>query len=63
MIQLNPLFQDHAVFQQKTLIPVWGKAAPGHRLKADLSGNTAFTKVSSSGSFMLRLPPIPAGGP
>ena len=63
MIQLNPLFQDHAVFQQKMPIPVWGKAAPGHRLKADLSGNTAFTKVSVSGSFMLRLPPVPAGGP
>lgn len=63
MLTLNPLFQDHAVFQQKMPIPVWGKAEPGHRLKADLSGTTAFTRVAASGSFKLRLPPMTAGGP
>ena len=63
MLTLNPLFQDHAVFQQKMPIPVWGKAEPGHRLKTDLSGITAFTRVAASGSFKLRLPPMTAGGP
>ena len=63
MIILNPLFRDGAVFQQKKMIPVWGKAAEGSFIKADFAGVEAFTKVANGGKFMLRLPAVDAGGP
>ena len=63
MIILNPLFRDGAVFQQKKMIPVWGKAAEGNFIKAEFAGVEAFTKVANGGKFMLRLPAVDAGGP
>lgn len=63
MIILNSLFQNHAVFQQKMDIPVWGSADAGHKIKAEFAGKTAFSKVNTSGNFILRLPPVDAGGP
>ncbi|MBQ6471468.1 MAG: hypothetical protein IJJ33_05765 [Victivallales bacterium] len=63
MITLNSLFQDGAVVQRGSDIPVWGTATPGCLLKATLAGRTAYGKVSSVGKFQLHLPPISAGGP
>ena len=63
MITLNPLFRDGAVFQQKKMIPVWGTATAGNRLKAVFAGVEANTKTASGGKFMFRLPPVNAGGP
>ena len=63
MITLNKLFQNGAVLQQKMPIPIWGNATPGNLLKAELAGVEAFTKVAAAGNFMLRLPPVNAGGP
>ena len=63
MITLNPLFRDGAVFQQKKPIPVWGRAIAGNRLKAEFAGVEANTKAAMGGKFMLRLPPVDAGGP
>ena len=62
--ELPGLFSDGAVFQQKTVIPVWGKYnAADAFLQAEFAGKTVYTKTSSTGEFMFRLPPTDAGGP
>ena len=63
MITLNKIFQTGAVFQQKMPIPVWGNATPGNLLKAEFAGMESWTRVAAAGNFMLRLPPVDAGGP
>ena len=63
MILLHSLFCDGAVFQQNIPIPVWGTATAGVRLKAEFAGVESYTKSTSTGKFMFRLPPVPAGGP
>ena len=63
MISLHPLFQDHAVLQQRQWNPVWGYATPGHRLQVQFAEVEFLTKVNATGSFKFRLPPLPAGGP
>ena len=60
---LNSLFQDGVVLQRNVDIPVWGESAPNSRIRAELAGKTAFTKTSSVGEFLLRLPALEAGGP
>lgn len=63
MIKLASLFQDGAVLQRDKDIPVWGKAAPGTVVYAQLDGVTANAATSREGEFMLYLPPHAAGGP
>ena len=63
-MRLNGLFQDGAVLQRDSVIPVWGREArPGARITAELAGKTVYSKVRPDGRFLLRLPPLPAGGP
>ncbi|MBR4663906.1 MAG: hypothetical protein IKO93_08530 [Lentisphaeria bacterium] len=63
-MRLNTLFQDGAVLQRDGLIPVWGSGAqPGVLIQAELAGKTVYSRVRANGCFLLRLPPLPAGGP
>lgn len=63
MISLHPLFSDGAVVQQKAYIPVFGKTSGNAKVKAELAGVESCTKSTSDGKFILRLPPVTAGGP
>ena len=63
-MKLCKLFSKGAVLQRRQLIPVWGEATPGAVVKASVAGVSAFGICSSTGDFMLRLPPVEtAGGP
>ena len=63
-MKLCKLFSRGAVLQRRQLIPVWGETAPNSIVKASVAGVSAFGVSSSSGDFMLRLPPVEtAGGP
>ncbi len=62
-MKLHTLFSDHAVLQQGKPIPVWGTTRPNLTVTAELAGQSASTIASASGAFILRLPPLPAGGP
>ena len=63
-VQLNPLFTDHMVLQQRCEVPVWGKAAPGAAVSvkpswtvktakatADADGRWSVTVTTPKGSF------------
>lgn len=62
-MKLNSLFTDHAVLQQGISIPVWGATLPNVHVTAEIAGKSSRTLSGPSGSFILRLPPLPAGGP
>ena len=63
ILRLAFLFSDGAVLQREMPIPVWGIADPDTMVRAELAGKSACTRSSSDGTFCLRLPGFPAGGP
>lgn len=63
MIAFAPLFHDYAVLQRHISLPVWGTAKPGETVTVTLAGLTARTTASPEGRWLLRLPPLAAGGP
>jgi sialate O-acetylesterase len=62
-LSLGPLFQDHAVLQRDTPIPVWGTADPGDDVTVDVAGNRAIARADGSGRWAVTLPAMAAGGP
>ena len=62
-MRLAPPFSDHAVLQRDQTIPVWGRSGPGEEVTVTLGGNTARVVSGPEGEWMVRLPPLPAGGP
>ncbi len=63
MIRLAAVFSDHAVLQRDVHIPVWGWTQPNEQVKARLGAVVAETRSGPDGRFLLRLPPLAAGGP
>ena len=62
-MRLGPLFHDHAVLQREQPIPVWGTTAPETEVIVRLAGTAARVTAGPDGTWLLRLPPLPAGGP
>src|SRR5690349_1447093 len=61
-VTLNGLFTDGAVLQRDQPIPVWGSASEGEQVTVSLRDRRA-TSVARGGKWIVRLPPMPAGGP
>lgn len=62
-LQLASVFSDHMVLQRNMNVPVWGAAKVGGTVTVKIAGKSARAKVSSTGSWKLTLPDLPAGGP
>ena len=62
-ITLPSVFSDHAVFQRGGEIPVWGTAKPGRRVVVRFAGQTKGAVAGAAGRWVVRLDPVPAGGP
>jgi sialate O-acetylesterase len=63
MMKLAALFTDHAVLQREISVPVWGWMNPRSRVSVRLGDYVAQGLSGADGKFLLRLPPMPAGGP
>ncbi len=59
-VQLNPLFSDHAVFQQGIPVPVWGTADPGSKVTVTFAGQSASATTAQDGAWRVRLGSLPA---
>jgi len=62
-MKLGSLFTHYAVLQRNIPVSIWGETLPNTLVRAQIDGNEAYTKSSRGGSFLLRLPPMDAGGP
>jgi sialate O-acetylesterase len=62
-MRLAPIFHDHAVLQRDLPIPVWGRGEPGEAVEVRLAGVVGQVVAGADGGWLLRLPPLPAGGP
>ncbi|MCA9193674.1 MAG: sialate O-acetylesterase [Planctomycetales bacterium] len=62
-VRLASIFADHMVLQRDAEIPVWGWANPGEQISLQLAGQTQTVTAGADGKWMVRLTPIPAGGP
>ena len=62
-IKLASVFQNHAVLQRDLPLPVWGHGEPGESVLVRLNAHEAQTQVDAEGNWLLRMPPLQAGGP
>lgn len=61
-VALASIFTDNAVLQRDREVPIWGTAADGEEVVVQLGEQSAKT-VATGGEWMVRLAPMPAGGP
>ena len=57
------LISDHAVFQQRREIRIWGTADPAEQITVKLQETTRSTHADPSGHWSVVLPPMKPGGP
>lgn len=62
-ISMPKVFGDNMVLQRDIQIPVWGNAAPGMVITAELGSVRATAKTGKDGKWILRFPKFKAGGP
>ncbi len=62
-MRLASIFGDHAVMQREMSAPVWGWTKPLVRVKVKLGPYEACGMSGDDGKFLVRLPPMKAGGP
>lgn len=62
-MKLAAIFGDHAVLQREMPVPVWGWTRPLAQVNVKLGPYEARGMAGDDGKFLVRLPPMPAGGP
>ena len=62
-LRIARIFQNGAVLQRDVATPVWGWAPPGANVAVTLANRTQNAVTDASGSWGVRLPALPAGGP
>ncbi|MBI5766818.1 MAG: sialate O-acetylesterase [Verrucomicrobia bacterium] len=59
-VTLAPLFTDHAVLQRDQPVPVWGRAAPGEKVRVEFRGQTAAATAGADGRWIVYLEKLAA---
>ncbi|MRR20091.1 sialate O-acetylesterase [bacterium] len=62
-VRLPRLISDGMILQRDAGIKIWGWAAPGEAVTVAFTGNKYETRADASGEWMVKLPPMQAGGP
>ena len=60
---VSPLFASNMVLQRKIPVPVWGWAQPGEKVAVSIEGRSATATAAPDGKWMVKLQPLPVGGP
>lgn len=61
MLNLAPIFTDHAVLQRRKPLPVWGTAQPGAQVIVQMGEEKCFAEAASDGRWQVKLAPREAG--
>jgi len=59
-VKLAPLFQDGAVLQRESPVPVWGRAKAGSKVTVSFGGQTKTTTTDAAGRWLATLDKMPA---
>jgi sialate O-acetylesterase len=62
-VRLPHVFSYHMVLQREAQLPIWGWAAPGEEVTVRIGANEAKARADATGKWMVKLPPMQAGGP
>ncbi|MBX2893801.1 MAG: sialate O-acetylesterase [Cyclobacteriaceae bacterium] len=62
-IKLPRLISDGAILQRDTELKLWGWAEPGEKIELSFQNKTYSTTTGLNGTWIIKLPPQPAGGP
>jgi sialate O-acetylesterase len=62
-LEVCPIFQNHAVIQRDTQLPIWGWAAPGETVTVQLAGQKSETEADKDGYWKVLFQPIHERGP
>ena len=62
-LKIPAVFGSNMVIQREINAPIWGKSTTGNEVIIDFGGYKTITTVSENGTWMARLPILPAGGP
>jgi len=62
-VRLPRLISDGMVLQRDADLKIWGWASPGENVVIEFAGEQYSTRTDSSGSWMIMLHPMKAGGP
>lgn len=62
-ISLPSLFSDGMVLQRDTEINIWGWGSPGEKVRVKFDRKTFSTVTDHNGKWMIKIPPMKAGGP
>jgi sialate O-acetylesterase len=60
---VSPLFSDNMVLQRNEHDPIWGWTTPGAMVTVTFRGRKYEATASGDGKWMVKLPPMKAGGP
>lgn len=61
--RLAGIFGDRMVLQRDRPVAVWGWDVPGTTVRVDLAGRSATAVADADSAWIVRLAPLPAGGP
>lgn len=62
-LKLAPVFRNQMVFQQKSVIRIWGKANSGNEVSGTFDKQVEKCVTSESGDWALTFDPVSSGGP
>ncbi len=62
-IKLPQLIRDSMILQRDTEIRVWGWASMGEKVTLRMNNKAYKTKADAAGNWVIKLPPMQAGGP
>jgi sialate O-acetylesterase len=63
MLVLDPIFGDHMVLQQQSVVTVWGSAAAFSQILVSFRDFFCRIESDSTGGWSAEIPPLIAGGP
>src|SRR5690606_20678977 len=62
-VQFPKLISEGMVLQRDQPIKIWGRGIPDKKIRASLAGAIVSAQVLADSTWIVHLPPLPAGGP